>query len=137
MENSIPEEMNEKEEMALTLLLQGHKDSEVAEQLGISRMTIYRWKKNDTQFIKELEERRSHLRQQAEDDLLELTESAVNAIRDALNEGDPKIRLQAAKLVFAILRERKEKENEMSPMLELLSEALSGIEGELGLDKKL
>lgn len=137
MENSIPEEMNEKEEIALTLLLQGHKDSEVAEQLGISRMTIYRWKKNDTQFIKELEERRSHLRQQAEDDLLELTESAVNAIRDALNEGDPKIRLQAAKLVFAILRERKEKENEMSPMLELLSEALSGIEGELGLDKKL
>jgi len=137
MENDIPEEMNEKEEIALTLLLQGHKDSEVAEQLGISRMTIYRWKKNDTQFIKELEERRSHLRQQAEDDLLELTESAVNAIRDALNEGDPKIRLQAAKLVFAILRERKEKENEMSPMLELLSEALSGIEGELGLDKKL
>jgi len=137
MENNNTGEMNEKEEMALALILQGRKDTEVAEELGISRMTIHRWKKYDAEFIKALDEKRSHLRQQAEDNLLELTESAVNAIRDALNENDPKIRLQAAKLVFAILRDRKEKENGMSPVIELLKEAMSGIEGELGLDKKL
>ena len=133
MEIHTTNEMNEKEEMALALILQGRKDAEVAEELGVSRMTIWRWKKDNLQFIQALEEKRAHLRQQAEDNLLELTESAVNAIRDALNDSDTKIRLQAAKLVFGILRDNKGKEKEGSPILELLNEAISGIEGELGL----
>ena len=137
METNPSNEMNEKEEMALALILQGRKDAEVAEALGISRMTIWRWKKYDAGFIQALEEKRAHLRQQAEDNILELTESAVNAIRDALNEGDPRIRLQAAKLVFGILRDNKGKEKEGSSILELLGEAITGIQSELGLDKPL
>ena len=137
METNPSNEMNEKEEMALALILQGRKDAEVAEALGISRMTIWRWKKYDAGFIQALEEKRAHLRQQAEDNILELTESAVNAIRDALNENDPRIRLQAAKLVFGILRDNKGKEKEGSSILELLGEAITGIQSELGLDKPL
>ena len=137
MEIHTTNEMNEKEEMALALILQGRKDAEVAKELGISRMTIWRWKKDNVQFIQALEEKRAHLRQQAEDNLLELTESAVNAIRDALNNGDTKIRLQAAKLVFGILRDNKGKEKEGSSILELLGEAITGIQAELGVDKPL
>ena len=137
MEDTSTNEMNEKEEMALALILQGRKDAEVAEALGISRMTIWRWKKYDAGFIQALEEKRAHLRQQAEDNILELTESAVNAIRDALNENDPRIRLQAAKLVFGILRDNKGKEKEGSSILELLGEAITGIQSELGLDTPL
>ena len=137
METNPSNEMNEKEEMALALILQGRKDAEVAEALGVSRMTIWRWKKYDAGFIQALEEKRAHLRQQAEDNILELTESAVNAIRDALNENDPRIRLQAAKLVFGILRDNKGKEKEGSSILELLGEAITGIQSELGLDTPL
>ena len=137
METNPSNEMNEKEEMALALILQGRKDAEVAEALGVSRMTIWRWKKYDAGFIQALEEKRAHLRQQAEDNILELTESAVNAIRDALNENDPRIRLQAANLVFGILRDNKGKEKEGSSILELLGEAITGIQSELGLDKPL
>ena len=137
MEIHTTNEMNEKEEMALALILQGRKDAEVAEELGVSRMTIWRWKKYDPEFIKTLDEKRTHLRQQAEDNILELTESAVNAIRDALNNGDTKIRLQAAKLVFGILRDNKGKEKEGSSILELLGEAITGIQAELGVDKPL
>lgn len=124
---------DDKEERALTLILQGRKDTEIAEELGVSRMTIYRWKKYDGRFLQELEDRRALLREQAEDNLLELSESATEAIRDALKDNDMKIRLQAAKLVLGILKVGKGKEKDVSPVLELLSEAIKGIEGELGL----
>lgn len=124
---------DEKEERALTLILQGRKDTEVAEELGISRMTIYRWKKYNARFLKDLEDRRALLREQAEDSLLELSESAVEAIKDALKDNDMKVRLQAAKLVMGMLGIGKGKEKDSSPILELLGEAIQGIEGELGL----
>lgn len=133
MEKNLTPEKNDKEDRALALILQGRKDSEVAEQLGISRMTIYRWKKYDARFMKMLEDRRALLREQAEDSLLDLSESAVEAIKDALKDNDMKIRLQAAKMVLGILKVGKGKEKETSPILELLGEAISGIEDEMGL----
>jgi len=125
---------DDKEERALTLILQGRKDTEIAEELGVSRMTIYRWKKYDGRFLQELEDRRALLREQAEDTLLELSETAIEAIRDALKDNDMKIRLQAAKLVLGLLKVGKGKEKDISPVLELLSEAIEGIKPELGLD---
>jgi len=124
---------DEKEERALTLILQGRKDTEVAEELGVSRMTIYRWKKYDGRFLQELEDRRALLREQAEDNLLELSEAATETIKDALKDKDMKIRLQAAKLVLGMLGMGKGKEKDTSPILDLLSEAIKGIEDEMGL----
>jgi hypothetical protein len=128
---------DDKEERALTLMLQGRKDTEVAEELGISRMTIYRWKRYDGRFLKELEDRRALLREQAEDNLLELSESAIETIKDALKDNDMKIRLQAAKLVLGMLKVGKGKEKDNSPILELLSEAIEGIKDEVGLTEKI
>ena len=127
--------IGEKEELALTLILKGRKDTEIAEELGINRVTLYRWKKYDERFMQELEDRRAMPRQQTEDSILELSESAIEAIKDALKDSDTKIRLQAAKLVLGMMKEGKAKEKEGSPVLELLGEALAGIEDELGLQK--
>lgn len=132
MEKEINQEINDREERALALILQGKKDSDVADELGVSQMTIWRWKKYDIEFIKALDEKRSQLREQAEDDLLELTESAVQAIRDALKDSDTKTRLQAARMVLKMLEIGKGKGKEGSPVLELLGEAISGIKDELG-----
>jgi hypothetical protein len=136
MENKNPNTNppDNKEERALMLMLQGRKDTEVAEELGVSRMTIYRWKKYDGRFMKELEDRRALLREQAEDNLLELSESAVETIKDALKDNDMKIRLQAAKLVLGLLKVGKGKEKDNSPILELLGQAIEGIKPQLGLD---
>ena len=57
----------------------------------------------------------------------------MEAIRDALKDSDTKIRLQAAKLVLGMMKEGKAKEKEGSPVLELLREALLGMEDEMGL----
>jgi len=54
---------DEKQERALELLLNGRKDKEITEELGISRQTLYRWRKYDVTFLKTLEERRSMLRE--------------------------------------------------------------------------
>ena len=80
--------LDERKEKALGLMLNGRKDKEITEELGISRQTLYRWRKYDWHFMKALEERRSMLREQAEDGLLELTDAALEAIRSALTEGD-------------------------------------------------
>ena len=68
---------------------------------------------------------------------MELSEAAVEAIRDALKDSDTKIRLQAAKLVLGMMKEAKSKEKEGSPVLELLREALLGMEDELGIKEPL
>jgi len=61
----------------------------------------------------------------------------VEAIRDALKDSDTKIRLQAAKLVLGMMKEGKAKEKEGSPVLELLRQALLGMEDELGIKEPL
>ena len=54
--------------------------------------------------------RKSPLRFASKESLLELSEAAVEAIRDALKDSDTKIRLQAAKLVLGMMKEGKPKE---------------------------
>ena len=61
--------LDERQEKALGLMLNGRKDKEITEELGISRQTLYRWRKYDANFLQILEERRNMLREQAEDTL--------------------------------------------------------------------
>ena len=131
-EKQITIRLDDKQERALELMLDGLKDSEITQQLEVSRQTLYRWRKYDGQFMEALEERRSMLREQAQDGLLELTEAALEAVRSALTEGDTKTRLQAAKMVFGMMNlgsKGKEKDNSI---LDLLGEAIRGIDYELG-----
>ncbi len=132
-----PDKLDEKQELALAMIMQGEKDIEIAAALGINRKTIYRWRKYDEQFTKALDERQALMREMAQNSLLELTESALEAVRKALQDDDNRVRLQAARMVLDMLKVNKPEEKQGTTVIDLLEEALSGIETQLGLDKKL
>lgn len=133
-ENDLTNPLNQTEERALTLIMEGRKDTEIADELGISRMTIYRWRKYDVQFMKALDERQALMREMAQNGLMELTEAALEAVREALKDKDNRVRLQAARMVLELLKVNKQEEKKGSVILELLAEAIEGIKPELGLE---
>jgi len=126
---------SEKQERALELMLRGETDTQIAKAMKITRQTLYYWRTQDARFMKALAERRSILREQAREELLELSHAATEAVRRALVSKDERIQLQAAKMVLSLLKMDKEDELEESPILELLGEAIEGIKDQLGLDK--
>jgi transposase-like protein len=133
-ETNLKDDLDEKQERALEMIILGEKDVEIAATLGINRTTIYRWRKYDMQFMRALEERQALMREMAQNGLLELTEGALEAVREALKDKDNRVRLQAARLVLDLLNVKKQEEKKGSLVLELLSEAIEGIKPELGLD---
>ncbi len=136
-ESSISSDLEAKQEQALAMILQGEKDVKIAASLGINRTTIYRWRKYDTEFMKALDERQTLMREAASNGLLELTEAALEAVREALKDDDNRVRLQAARMVLDMLKVNKPEEKQGTTVIDLLEEALRGIEPQLGLDKKL
>jgi transposase-like protein len=136
-ETDFQDSLNDKQERALQMIILGEEDIEIAATLGINRKTIYRWRKYDVQFMRALDERQALMREMAQNGLLELTEGALEAVREALKDKDNRVRLQAARLVLDLLNVKKQEEKKGSLVLELLSEAIEGIKPQLGLDEKL
>jgi DNA-binding CsgD family transcriptional regulator len=136
-ETNLPDRLDDKQERALQMIILGEQDVEIAATLGINRKTIYRWRKYDMQFMRALNERQALMREMAQNGLLELTEGALEAVREALKDKDNRVRLQAARLVLDLLNVKKQEEKKGSLVLELLTEAIEGIKPELGLDEKL
>lgn len=136
-DSSTSSDLEAKQERALAMIMQGEKDVKIAASLGINRTTIYRWRKYDTEFMKALDERQTLMREAASNGLLELTEAALEAVREALKDDDNRVRLQAARMVLDMLKVNKPEEKQGSTVLDLLAEAIEGIKPELGLDKEL
>jgi transposase-like protein len=128
---------SEKQERALELMLRGETDTQIAKAMKITRQTLYYWRTQDARFMKALAERRSILREQTREELLELSHAATEAVRKALASKDERIQLQAAKMVLNMLKIDKEDELEESPILELLGQAIEGIKDRMGLNKLL
>jgi transposase-like protein len=133
-ETNFKDDLDEKQERALEMIILGERDVDIAATLGINRTTIYRWRKYDVQFMRALDERQALMREMAQNGLLELTEGALEAVREALKDKDNRVRLQAARLVLDLLNVKKQEEKKGSLVLELLTEAIEGIKPELGLD---
>jgi transposase-like protein len=136
-ERSITIVKSEKQERALELMLRGETDTQIAKAMKITRQTLYYWRTQDARFMKALAERRSILREQTREELLELSHAATEAVRKALASKDERIQLQAAKMVLNMLKIDKEDELEESPILELLGQAIEGIKDRMGLNKLL
>jgi hypothetical protein len=88
-------------------------------------------------FINTLEKRGKTLRERHKDAVSGLVEKAIEVMKNALDDADPKIRLQAAKLVLntaALKDSMKEKKepNEREAVLRELAEALGMAGKELG-----
>ncbi len=124
--------LDPRKERALAMMMEGRKDTEIAKELNIARVTLYRWRVDDIHFIKALNERRELLKQRAREGLLELTGAALKAIIKSLASRDPRVRLQAAKYILSHFNLQEESKHG-SPIIDLLTEALSGIEEELGV----
>jgi transposase len=131
------EKLNEKQEMAIELALTGMSDSEIARRIKVSRQWVNAWRNHNTVFIDALEERRKTLRERYKDNINGLVEKAIDVMKNALDDEDPKIRLQAVKLVLTTaalkdsMKEKKEV-NEVEESLRQLAEAMGMAGKELG-----
>ncbi len=123
--------------MAIELALTGMSDGEIARRVKVSRQWVNTWRNHNTVFIDALEERRRMLRERNKDAVSGLVERAIEVLRSALEDADPKIRLQAVKLVLstaALKDSMKEKQepNEREAILKELAEAMDFASKELG-----
>jgi HEAT repeat protein len=129
--------LNGKQEKALELMIQGVTDVEIAKRIGVARQTISNWRHYDTVFIETLEDQRRMLREKTRDSLIGLGEKAIEVLKNALEDEDPKIRLQAAKEVLntaGLKDSMKEKggPNEVEKTLMQLAEAMGVVSKKLG-----
>ena len=119
--------INGKQEKALTLMLQGKNDVEVAKSIGVTRQTINNWRHRDTVFIDTLAEQRRVLREEHQDSINRLVEKAIEVLKTGMEDEDPKVRLQTAKLVLSMaeLKESKKGEKQQSKD-EIIREYVTG-----------
>lgn len=81
-------------------LLQGKSDRAVAEAVGVTRQTIWEWRKRDVLFIAELNRQRSELWREAHQRLKSLANRALDVVEVHLDSGDPKASLAAARYIL-------------------------------------
>ena len=88
------EKLEERQERAIFLLMEGKTISDVATELGASRATIYRWKK-DPLFDKELNRLKRSAWQAGESKLIAARTAAIEAAIELLAHEDARIKLKA------------------------------------------
>ena len=85
---------------AIEHLLQGQSDRAVAEVVGISRQTVWEWRKRDPLFIAELNRQRFEMWREARERMKALANRALDVVEVQLGSGDPKAALAAAKYIL-------------------------------------
>ena len=75
---------------AIDLLILGDTDHAVAEQIGVARETICRWRNANPYFMAELNRRRQDVWQTAQERLRGLVGKAIDILEQALQPGDVK-----------------------------------------------
>lgn len=120
--------LNDKQELAIDLVLVGKSDGEIAKQVGVSRQTINTWRNQDEDFRVELAKRRRALRERHQDELSGLVSEAIEVMREAMRESDMFTRLRAAQTVLrtAGLQAEMKKEEPLSKE-EIIFEFISNI----------
>ena len=88
------------QENAIDHLLQGKSDRSTAEAVGVSRQTVWEWRKHDPLFIAELNRQRYELWSEARERMKSLANRALDVVELQLGSGDPKAALAAARYVL-------------------------------------
>ena len=99
-----PRKLNSKQQKAIPLLAAGLNDEKVANEIGVSRQTVNKWKNHQTIFIDQLTEYRIQLARKYADQYCALYPKAMKVLEDTLNNDDPKLRLDAAKTILSKLK---------------------------------
>jgi hypothetical protein len=92
------------QEKAVDLLALGQSDTKVAEQVGVARETVCRWRCHSPTFQAELNARRAALFQASADRLRVLTEKALAVLGDVLDNSCRPFQIKAAVAVLRLAR---------------------------------
>ena len=91
--------ISEKKLKAIELLMQSYSPGEVAAEVGISRVTVYRWLK-DEDFNAELDNQKSELIKRSSRKLAGALDQAADVLIDLLKTKNPNVRRLAAGNIF-------------------------------------
>lgn len=94
-------ELSQRRQNAIPLLLQGMSDAEVAGQVGVDRVTVFRWRKHE-RFAREVERLRAVLVRSHMARVQGMLEPALEIVRKQLQSDDPKIQLRAAAMLLRL-----------------------------------
>jgi len=92
--------LNEKQELAIPLVLAGLKDEDVAKEVGVTRQTVNKWKNQDLEFIDYLNYYRALLQRAYMDEIHALIPKAVKVLVEALDGDDQNIKIDVAKMIL-------------------------------------
>jgi len=128
--------MNDKQEQAITYLLQGKTEGFIAKKVQVARTTVSYWRNHNPDFRAELTARRNQLWEQHRDHLAVLYRQAIDILQEALNSPQENVRIRAAlgiakfPAIQAWLKPEKPADEEGIDMLEVLGLALNKLEAE-------
>ena len=94
--------LNERQQNAINLLLEGATDKAAAEGAGVSRRTIYRWKHQDETFMAELHRRRCALNDEHTDRLRALLGKGLDVLERHVKDRYGPVCHRAAKTLLTI-----------------------------------
>ena len=91
----IPSDLPTNQQQALELVVAGQTDQKVADQVGVARETVCRWRQQP-EFRAALNKYQTLMQQAAADRLRALVNEALEGLADALADENPRVKIQAA-----------------------------------------
>ena len=88
-------ELSERQRKAVELLLRGLSDQEVANQLGVDRGTVLRWRSKSVAFARELDRQRRRLWEQSAAEIQSMVGPSLSILRKQLASADERARPSA------------------------------------------
>jgi transposase-like protein len=94
VEDELIEGLTPDQRQALAMMLAGTKGSKIARELGVHRTTLHRWRKKHAGFTAAFNRWAEFQKDTAKAGLMELTETALAALRKAMEAGDGRLALK-------------------------------------------
>ena len=105
----MPTKKELRQRKAIPLLLLGKTDAEVAEEIGVSRQTIWKWRREED-FDHDIVEAGEELLAQHTVAISELVKKSLSAMSDLLEDADNNLKLKVASTVLNAAKEWKRPE---------------------------
>ncbi len=97
---TISHELSGEQSAALSLLVSGLSPTAVAEQLGLARETVSRWRHHHPVFREEYERQVGEINLESRERLIALAREALDELQSLLHDEDPRVKLDAIEKVL-------------------------------------
>ena len=129
----IPAELSDRQQLAMPLVVAGKADKEVADEVKVTRETVWRWR-HQPEFIAALNTYRKEVFGATKERLRDLVTGAVEALAEGLADENPRVRVQAA---VHILKAAKLYGKELPPIGPTTPEDVVQAQKETSTDRRL